>query len=74
MPERDEQDRASAPKKLRVTRGERREGKRSKLLLYCRAMSVISEGARREQNRESLTLPGSGEGSWCLGAQGIFIE
>ena len=66
MPERDEQDRASAPKKLRVTGGERREGKRSKLLLYCQAMSVKAEGERREQNRERLTAWEWGGGVWEL--------
>jgi hypothetical protein len=42
MPGRDEQDRASAPEKLRVTRGERQDQKRSKLLFYCWAIAVIA--------------------------------
>lgn len=63
MPKRGEQDRASAPKMLRVTRGARQTlKKKHKLLLYHWAIAVITEGAGREESRAGPTLLGSGEG------------
>lgn len=64
MPERDEQDRASAPQKAQSHQRGKADQKEKQItfILYHQAIAVIAEGARQEQSRQPLSLAGGGEG------------
>lgn len=64
MPERDEQDRASAPQKAQSHQRGKTDQKEKQItfILYHQAIAVIAEGARQEQSRQHLTLAGDEEG------------
>jgi len=69
MPEREKQDRASAPQKAQShQRGKAgQKEKQITFILYHQAIAVIAEGARQEQSRQHLTLArGWGGGDWEL--------
>ena len=68
MPERDEQDRASAPQKAQSHQRGKADQKEKQIafILYHQAIAVTAEGARQEQSRERLTLAGGGGCNWEL--------
>ena len=74
MPERDEQDRASAHQKAQSHQRGKADQKEKQIafILYHQAIAVIAEGARQEQSRQHLTLAGDGVGGATGSSRNIY--